>query len=182
MGVKRVGNLASQPTRPFRIVTAVVWLIGLALCLGLIWSIWQTRELWEQTDQLEAHKSRLIEETNALAELAVSAPTTQQLSVVGEKIERFNLLTGPRAIPLSRILRHLEENLPADVRVSQLAYDAETGQLSVGLQALEEADLPPALRVLEEAAMLTNVILERQLRVQQGTQTVVQYDIRAVAI
>lgn len=182
MGMMRSGNFASRPARPVKKVAAVVWAFAALVCIGVVWLLFQTNILWTQSAQLQTHKARLIEETDALAVLAVDAPTAQELSQAAQQTARFNAMTGPRATPLSSVLYYLETNLPQDVRVSQLVYDAETGALTVGLQALTEADLPPALRTLEEAEMLKNVILERQLRVQQGAQTLVQYDIRAVAL
>ncbi|PUB17053.1 hypothetical protein [Yoonia sediminilitoris] len=181
MGVARLGNFASKPTRPVRAVTAAIWALVVLAAGVVVWSVLDVRNLQAERATLSTHQARLTEELAALRDLATDAPTTQEIAALAERTTAFNALTGPRAAPLLDVLALLETVLPVEVRISQLVYDAEAGRLALALQAFDEADLPPALRVLEASDKLDDVILERQLRIQQGTRTIVQYDIRAVA-
>ena len=180
MGVVRAANFASQPKRPVALVCVVVWAVALFACGLLIWVFMEATAVRAERDQLNAHRLRLTEEVAAFRALAQDAPNAGEIGDLANRTAFFNALTGPRALPLMDILYLLESQMPAEVRISQLVYDVETGRLSLALQAFDEADLPPALRSLEASANMQDVILERQLRVQQGTRTLVQYDIKAM--
>ncbi len=181
MGVMRAGNFASQPKRPVALVASAVWTAAILMCGLLVWVFMQATTLRAERDQFVEHRARLTEEVAGFETLAADAPTAADITNLAERAAFFNVLTGPRAMPLMEILGFLEEALPQDVRISQLVYDAESGRLSLALQAFDEADLPPALRLLEASDNLQDVILERQLRLQQGTRSLVQYDIKAHA-
>ena len=181
MALTRETNFASQRARPVRGVATLVWLAGFGLVAALVWAWIETMTLRSQIGRFEAHTERLEAQIAAITPRLADAPSAEQLAAQSEEIAFFNTLTGPRTAPLGQVLGTLAAELPGEVWVSQLTYSAENGRLSVALQAGEEAVMPGALRALEQADLFSAVILERQIRLQQGGRNLMQYDVEAVA-
>lgn len=181
MGVRRQTNLASRRRRPVRLVATLLWAAVAAVIAILAVVVIETGRIEDDLAQVTDHALRLNEQIGGLREEAESAPDIEALRDQSRRVLFFNDLTGERHLPITAVLGLLEEKLPRDVWVSQLSYSAETGRLSLSVQTDDETALPPALRTLEAEDRLGSVILDRQLRLQQGGRQLVQYDIQAVA-
>lgn len=181
MGLNRASNFASRKGRPVFAVGATLWALGLAALALLAVALSDVARLQDDVAQLSDHTARLSEQAENLRLQAENAPDVAALKVQSERVQSFNALTGPRRAPLVDLLAMLEESLPRGVWISQLNYNVENGRLSVSLRTDQETELPVALRALEAEATLRDVILERQLRLQQGGRQLAQYDIEAEA-
>lgn len=175
--MRRRTSFAAPAQPPVRLLTALIWLVAIALGLWA-WDSWaRMSELRKNTAQLSARLTAL-----AAAEAdtpAAPAPSAEALSALVADIDRLNALTGPRPAPLTAVLEGLEALVPEGVWISQMVWSADAARLNLSLQSGAETNLPAALSAIEAAPFLTAVILERQIRVQQGRNTLVQYDIEA---
>lgn len=180
MGVTRQTNFASASKRPVLAVGMVLWALALAVGAVLVVALSDVVQIRADTAQTADHTARLEDQIGTLRQSAEGAPELGRLSEQAERVRFFNGLTGARRLSMPSVLALLEEQLPSDVWVSQLSYSAETGRLSVSVRTAQETAMPPALRALESDARLADVILERQVRLQQGGNQLVQYDIEAV--
>lgn len=181
MGMTTATNFASQPKRPVALVASLLWIAAIVLLVGTILKLTAAMADGRELERLAEQKARLQEEIAALSVLAEDAPAQEEILALAGRISQVNALTGARALPLQDVLGFLEGTIGADVRVSQFSYDQETGRLVLGLQAEDETTLPPVLRAIEASPLLQDVILQRQIRLQQGSRNVVQFDVEARA-
>ena len=181
MGLSRASNFASRGRRPVFLVGATLWALGLAALALLAVALSDVARLQDDAAQLSDHAARLSDQAEILRGQAVNAPDVAALRAQSDRVQTFNTLTGPRRTPLVDLLAVLETSLPRSVWISQLNYNVENGRLSVSLRTDQETELSAALRALEAEATLRDVILERQLRLQQGGRQLAQYDIEAEA-
>ena len=181
MGLSRASNFASRGRRPVFAVGATLWALGLAALALLAVALSDVARLQADAAQFSDHAARLADQAEILRVQAENAPDVAALRLQSERVQAFNTLTGPRRAPVVDLLAMMESSLPRGVWISQLNYNVENGRLSVSLRTDSEADLPAALRALEAEATLRDVILERQIRLQQGGRQLAQYDIEAEA-
>ncbi len=179
MGVSRATNFSSKGARPVFIVGSVIWALALAVMALLFSALADVARLRDDTAQLADHSNRLSEQAKTLRRQVANAPDVAALRVQSETVRDFNVLIGPRMMPLVDLLALLEQSVPAGVWISQMTYNVENGQFSVSFRTDQETALPEALRTLEADPDLRDVILERQLRLQQGGRQLAQYDIEA---
>ncbi len=181
MGLKRTSNFASRGRRPVAAVGLVLWALVLAGG-GLLWAtLSDVARLEDELAQVRDHSARLNDQVAVLETRAETAPDVAALRRQSEAVRNLNALTGPRQMPFADLLALLEDRLPRGVWISQMSYNAENGRLSVSVRTDTESTLPVALRALEGETALRDVILERQLRLQQGGRQLAQYDIEARA-
>lgn len=157
------------------------WVVALALFGASGWALLEARKADAEADRLEAHGVRLGRELSEIGSSDVAVPTAEAFAELSGRIARLNALTGARQAALPVLLEALEDALPPGVWVGQMAYATETGVFTISLLGEAETDLPIALQRIEAIPRLTDVILERQVRVQTGTRNLLQYDIRAEA-
>lgn len=181
MGVRRISSFASRGGRPVFAVGGVIWALALACLALLLGAMSDVSRLRDDVAQLSDHSVRLAEQADELRARVANAPDVAALRSQAEQVRAFNALTGPRHMPLVDLLSLLESKLPGGVWISQLSYNVETGRLSISVRTDLEAELPAALRALEGEPVLQDVILERQIRLQQSGRQLAQYDIEARA-
>lgn len=181
MGLKRQSNFASRGRRPVAAIGLVLWALAVAMAALLVAALADVGRLEDDLAQLQDHNGLLSTQVETLEARARTAPDIDALRRQSEAVRLFNTLTGPRQMPLVDLLALLEEKLPAGTWISQMSYNAETGRLSVSVRTDTERALPEALRTLEIETALRDVILERQIRLQQGGRQLAQYDIEARA-
>lgn len=181
MGLKRASNFASRGRRPVAAAGVVLWAFVLAGGALLVQTLSDVARLEDDLAQVQDHNARLSDQVARLEINAQVAPDVAELRRQSEAVRNFNSLTGPRRMPFTDLLVLLEDKLPRGVWISQLSYNTENGQVSVSVRTDTESTLPVALRALEGETALRDVILERQLRLQQGGRQLAQYDIEARA-
>ena len=180
MTLRRTNFLDPPRARPGLVAAAAWTLVALALAL-LAWSADEARRLGRVAAELGGTADGLRAEIAALDGRAADLPSAAAFEELGARIERLNALAGSRRAPLPPLLEALERAVPEGVWISQLTYEAGTGAFAVSLLSEDEAALPGALQRIEGVDLLGSVILERQLRLRQGSRNVVQYDVRAEA-
>lgn len=166
--------------RPWRIAL-LLWASAVALFVGSGWIFLEARRADANADRLGLHAIRLGRELSEMGSADVAVPTEAAFLDLASRIERLNALSGERHTALLVLLAALENALPENVWVAQMSYSVETGAFGVSLLGDSETELPLALQRIEAIPALTDVILERQVRVQSGTRNLLQYDIRAEA-
>ncbi len=181
MGLKRHSSFASRGRRPVAAVGLVLWALTFAVAGLLAAALADVARLEDDLEQVADHNARLAEQVKVLKTRAATAPDVTALQRQSVTVRKFNTLTGTRRMPFTDLLALLENILPRGVWISQMSYNAENGRLSVSVRTDAESSLPVALRALEAEAALTGVILERQVRLQQGGRQLAQYDIEAEA-
>lgn len=159
----------------------VIWMIAAGLFALAGWAFNEARAERDTADRFREHVTRLGSELSEIGSSDISVPSEEAFAALAVKVERLNRLTGSRHVALPVLLEAMEGALPPEVWVSQMTYSVETGAFTVSLLGEVETDLPLALRRIEAIGELTEVILERQVRVQTGTRNLLQYDIRASA-
>jgi hypothetical protein len=160
---------------------ALLWFCALGMAAVAVWALNDARATSAVANRLEDHRGRLGAELNALNASDAVVPSAREFAELAEAAARLNDLAGNRRTPLPGLLTSLEEALPDEVWISQLAYAADTGAFFVSLLGEEETYLPIALQRIEAIDEMGEVILERQARVRSGTRMLLQYDVRAVA-
>lgn len=179
MDVVWKSNFASKPRRPVKAITAAlgtVAIISLATCL---WATFQVLDIREALDDTAFQHALLQSQLDGLEGSASQAPDRESFAQQSERIQFFNDLTGPRAVDVAPVLVGMEAALPPDVWASQLSYDAESGRFAISLQSQKESSLALAFKALEDSGTLQDLILDRQVRLQQGGNQIVQFDIQA---
>lgn len=177
--MRRRTSFISPSRAPVRMMTALVWALALGLTVTAVLGIVETRALRADARTLSARINELAATEAATGDPAASAPEAGQIARLAADIDRFNAMIGPRPAPLAHLLEGLEASLPADVWINQMVWSADRRTLAVSLQSDDETSLPRALSEIEAAPFLHAVILERQVRLQLGRRTILQYDIEA---
>ena len=166
--------------RPVRL-GLLVWVLAVVFFGIAGWAFVQARQVQDSAEQLRAHAVRMGQRLSELGTASESIPSEAAFRELTERVRRLNTLVGDRSAALLVVLTALEEALPPVVWVGQMTYSAETGAFAVSLLGESETVLPQALQRIEDLEILTDVILERQVRIQSGARTLLQYDIRATA-
>jgi hypothetical protein len=173
-------NFALRRARPVGAVGTCLTAIVLSLGGLLVAALVDVRRIGDDLEQTVDHSARLAEQIVTLRQQAQTAPDISRLRRQAERVTYFNGMIGPRSLSMVEVLALLEDRLPQGLWVSQASYSVENGRLSLSIRTEEETALPPALKRLESDPALDGVILERQVRLQQGGRQLVQYDIEAV--
>ena len=135
--MRRPLNLARRPFRNERLPTLVL-LVGCAALLGLsVHHALAARDLLPERTSgvdgelvaLEAEVGRLRAETDRLRRDGVPAGDLQQWAVVRDLVDR-------RAFSWSELLGHLEEVVPANVRIVSIAPQGSEGRIEVRFRAI----------------------------------------------
>ncbi len=177
--MQRTTNFIRPRVRPVRLLTTLVWVLAIAFGGLAAQGIAEIRKLRADAMSLSARINDLAA-SEAQPETATnSAPEAAEIAELAASINWFNTLIGPRPATVARVLEGLEQILADDVWISQMVWSADQRRLTLSLQSDDETSLPPALSAIESADFLNSVILERQVRLQQGRRTLVQYDIEA---
>lgn len=180
MALARTTNFATAKPRPVLLVAVTTWIIACGLAVALFWAVRETWTLRSEQTRLTGHVERLKADIARLSQRVAAAPSAEDIATQAQEITYYNTLVGSRAAPMPVVLDALAGELPTEVWLSQMTYSSETGQLSLSLQAEDEAMLPTALKVLEQNNLLDDVILQRQIRLQQGRRNFIQYEVEAV--
>ena len=180
MSLRRTNFLDPRRPRP-RLAAVAVWALALAALALLAWSAAEARRLGAVAAQLRSTTSGLRGEIAALEGGAADLPSAAAFAELRGRVERLNALAGPQHAPLPRLIEALERAVPPGVAISQMTYAADTGAFAVSLLSEDEAALPEALRRVEGIDLLRSVILERQVRLRQGSRNLVQYDVQGEA-
>ena len=175
-------NFATPRTRRPGRWALLFWLLALLGTGFLAWSWTEAEKLRQAAQGARAHAATLKAEIAAAAATTAGGPASAEIRALGGRIAFFNALAGDRHTPLSQILTALEGALPNAVWCRNLTYDVETGILSLSLLGRDAATLPAALEAVEALEILRDVILERQVQLRQGQETLVQYDVKARAL
>ncbi|MEM9427878.1 MAG: PilN domain-containing protein [Pseudomonadota bacterium] len=162
-------------------VAACVWAIAVGGGAVTALSLAEAHRQTGRAEKAEAHIAALQPTLVAAERASGSIPTEVEIRQLAADISRLNALAGTRHLDLAPLLDALEGALPASVWAQSLTYDVERGTLALSLLSRDEATLPGALTAIEALDALEDVILERQVRRQDGQDSLVQYDIRAVA-
>ena len=178
--MQRNTNFAKPAHIPVFPVVVVLWLGALAAAAACVWMFLQVSTLKDASARLQEHTGKLQAEVVQLGAAGDAAPSADAIQTLRQRAVFFNELTGLRRAPLAALLIELETQIPTDVWISQMNYSLDSGRLSLSLQADQETRLPPALSKIEGSGLLGDVILERQLRLQQGQRSLVQYDVQAL--
>lgn len=178
--MRRTNFVAPVRARPGRIAV-LVWVLAAALFAGGGYAFLQAGDAVADAEKLETHAVRLGGELAELGSSDAAVPTEAAFAELAGRVARLNELAGARHTALPEVLAALEAALPPDVWVGQMSYSVETGAFAVSLLGETETELPAALQRIEAIPALSDVILERQVRVQAGARNLLQYDIRAVA-
>lgn len=135
--MRRPLNLARQPFRNERLPTLVL-LLGCVVLLGLsVHHALAARDLLPERTSgvdgelvaLEAEVVRLRAETDRLRTGGVPSEALQEWAVVRDLVDR-------RAFSWSELLGHLEEVVPADVRLLSIAPQGSEGRIEVRFRAI----------------------------------------------
>jgi len=168
--VRRPLNLARRPFRNERLPTLVL-LLGCVVLLGLsVRHALAARDLLPERTSgvdgelvaLEAEVTRLRAETDRLRTGGAPAEALPEWAVVRDLVDR-------RAFSWSELLGHLEEIVPADVRLVSIAPEGSGGQIDVRVRAIgrtveDGLELLQALQDREEfrEPFLTSVLESNQ--------------------
>ncbi|MEM1267662.1 MAG: PilN domain-containing protein [Pseudomonadota bacterium] len=162
-------------------VAASAWAIALGGCGVTALSLAEAHRQAGRAERAEAHIAALHPTLLAAERASGPIPTEAEIRELAADISGLNALAGTRHVGLAPLLDALEGALPASVWTQSLTYDVERGTLALSLLSRDEATLPGALAAIEALSLLEDVILERQVRRQDGQDSLVQYDIRAAA-
>ena len=177
----RSGNFATAFRPHVKLVATSVWLVVLISGFVLLWLLNNAAKLEEQAARLVKHSEALqVEYIDMEVAIEIKPPTAEITNALAAEIEYFNTLSGERRAPILEVFELLEAHIPAEVWLQQLSYNIETGRLQIALLSDQESALPPVLKALENIAGFSNVILERQIRLQGNGTGLVQYDVEAM--
>lgn len=169
--MKRPLNLASRPFRNERLPTLAL-LVGCVVLLGL--SVRHTlaaRDLLPARTSsvdgelvaLEDEVARLRRESERLGARAASPEALREWAVVRDLVDR-------RAFSWSELLGHLEEVVPADVRLLSIAPQGSGGRIDVTVRAISRTveDGLEFLDALQDRAEFEEPFLTSVAETRQG--------------
>lgn len=177
---QRTTSFVAPRARPIWPIALLLLALSAGLAAGTIYLWTESRKFVDNHVQLEKSIARTQSTIERLSADEEAMLNHEELQTTAAEINFFNALSGQRHGTIFSLLEGLERLVPAKVWLHQLTYDAENGKLLLSLRAESEIDLPQALSRIESDAAFNQVILERQLRVQQANRALVQYDIEAV--
>jgi Tfp pilus assembly protein PilN len=169
--VRRPLNLARRPLRNERLPTLVL-LLGCVVLLGLsVRHALAARDLLPQRTAgvdgelvaLEGEVARLRAEAEAVRTREAPVAALQEWAVVRDLVDR-------RAFSWSELLGHLEEVVPADVRLVSIAPEGFEGEIDVRVRAIGRTveDGLEFLQALQDSQRIHDPFLTSVAETDQG--------------
>lgn len=129
---------------------------------------------------LVEEKDQLDTTLTALKKKHSHTVSQKDIIILQEKVQLIHELDLGQQLPTSYILSLLEEKLPPQAYLTELAYRQYEGKLLLKIEAKASKDLTMFLEALEQEGLFSKVLLEKKQKILRDGTERVQFEISLI--